>query len=298
MSRYPENYGNHTTKASAPGPARRLGTRVPVDLANELTPKVKVSCTLAPEGIIWGRYRNENVAVMHLQLRAIEPPGYKLRHFQLDIRFTSSLPPHSTVGAGSQEQDVPPVWLLQSPSPSPVPEYIEGRPWMENRSQGLTVEPSVQTGAGGGSLGSFYRTTERSITYKWQFRSYPVSDEHNIPTTATWIWESNKNNPQVEDRGTLYGGLALCSTGRDLRLECKVKGKLCKGDWWSRFGTPEAEPGLWWRELGAPTTDIEDHVNSLKEKMKIMNIAAPARESPGACSIRLLRSWRNANDNR
>jgi hypothetical protein len=156
----------------------------------------------------------------------------------------------------------------------------------------------VQAGAGGGSLGSFFRTTERSITYKWQFRSYPVSDEHNHPTTATWIWESNKNNPQVEDRGTLHGGLALCTAGKDLRLECRVEGKLCKGDWWSRFGTPKAEPGLWWRELGSPTTNIEDHVNSIEEKIKQMNMAAAARKSPEACSNRLLRSWRNVNENR
>lgn len=284
MSRYPRYYGASTTGALTPEPARKLNTRAPTDLANDLTPKVKVSCILAPEGIIWGNYRNEHVAVMHLQLRAIEPPGYKLRHFQLDIRFASS----SSADMGAQEQDVPSVWLLQSPSPSPMPEYIEGRPWTESQSQGFKFEPSVQAGAGGGSLGSFFRTTERSITYKWQFRSYPVPDENNYPTTATWIWESNKNNPQVEDRGTLHGGLALCSTGNDLKMECKVEGKLCKGDWWSRFGMPKAEPGLWYRELGPPTTNIEDHVNKLEAKMREMNIAAPARECPETYLNRLL----------
>lgn len=280
MSRYPRNYG--TTGAPAPGPARKLDTRAPTDLANDLTPKVKVSCILAPEGIIWGNYKNENVAVMHLQLRAIEPPGYKLRYFQLDIRFASS----GSADMGAQEQDLPSAWLLQSPSPSPMPEYIEGRPWTENQSQGFTFDPSLQAGAGGGSLGSFFRTTERSITYKWQFRSYPVS-EHNHPTTATWIWESNKLNPQVEDRGTLYGGLVLCSKGKNLQLECKVEGKLCKGDWWSRFGTPKAGPGLWYRELGPPTTNIEDHVNKLEAKMKRMNLAPPARECQQSCLNRL-----------
>lgn len=277
MSRYPRNYGASTTEAPKPEPARELKGEAPINLVNGLTPKVKVTCYLTSEGIIWGKYRNQHVAVMHLQLRANEPAGYKLRHFQLDIRFVSS----STADIRVQEQDLPSVWLLQSPSPSPMPAYIEGRPWTEKKSQGHKFEPSVQAGAGGGSLGNIFRTTERSIEYKWKFRSYPDPNEKNYPTTATWIWESNKLNPEVEDRGTLYGGLALCSKVNDLKMECRVEGKLCKGDyWWSRFGMQKAEPGLWYKKLGPPTIDVEDDVNKLEAKMKTMNIAAPARKCP------------------
>jgi hypothetical protein len=223
---------------------------------------------------------------MHLQFRAVEPPGYKLRDFELDIQFAQgpnpSLPGIHPSDTTAEDQDLqsPAVWLLQSPSPSPLPEYIEGRPWSETQSRGITVEPSGQIGVGGGSLGSFSRTTEKSIFYKWQFRSYPISDEHNHLTTAKWIWESNKNNPQVEDRGTLHGAVVLRSAGTDLLLQCNVEGRLCKGPWWRRFRTGKAEPALWWAKLGTPTFNFDEHVKNLQAKVNEMNMVAPVRKSP------------------
>lgn len=260
MSAYPQKYRDrHRSRGSSPASTRELDARAPTDLANRLTPKVKVSCILSPEGITWGSYKNDQVAIVRLQLRANEPPGYKLKYFQLSIAFTPKYR-----GTDSAPNLRPSVWLLQDPNPSPLPEYIEGRPWSETQSRGYTVEPSVQAGVGGGSLGSYQRTTERSVFHKWQFRSYPDSDENNYPTTATWIWESNKANPQVEDRGVLHAAVAVHHGGEDLDLECRVEGKLSRGSNWFGFGTEKSQPARWSRKSEPSTFDVADALQNLK----------------------------------
>lgn len=313
MSRYPQSYQDHAARKDALGSARTLDSKLPTDLANRMTQKVNVSCMLAPEAIIWGKYGDDPTAIMHLKLRSTEPPGYKLRYFKVDLRFAAAAAPtnasalpsvvspapsasshsptpsiHSTQPASASAStsalvSLPQsrVWLPQTPSPSPLPEYIEGRPWSETQNRGVTVDPSVNTGAGGGRLGSFFRTTEKSVFFKWQFRSYPDPDENNHPTTATWIWEANKINPQVENRGVLHAAVVLCHSGTELSLECNVKGKLCQGHLFSKFGTKKSKPALWRREPGPSTDDVKAHLDELKTKLNTLNMVAPARKSPG-----------------
>ncbi|KAL4986713.1 hypothetical protein BDW68DRAFT_162647 [Aspergillus falconensis] len=163
MSRYSQRYGASTSGMRTPGAPRVLDAKVPTDLANKLTSKVRVSCILAPDGIIWNRYKDGNVVIMRFHLRAIEPPGYKMRNFELDISFAPASQASSPLVPAGTSTDTthsglcsPSVWLLQEPFRSPLPEYIEGRPWSETQSRGFTVEPSAQVGAGGGSFGSFF----------------------------------------------------------------------------------------------------------------------------------------------
>ncbi|KAJ0413312.1 hypothetical protein BJY00DRAFT_63680 [Aspergillus carlsbadensis] len=286
MSRYPQRYGAFSRGVLAPGAPRTLDPMAPADLANQLRHKVRVSCILAPDGIIWNRYKNKTVVIIRFQLRPIEPPGYKMRSFELDISFapvshanSSSVSGGTSADTANSESSYPSVWLLQNPFPNPLPEYIEGRPWSETHSQGFTVEPSVQVGAGGGNLGSLFRTTEKSIIHKWQFRSYAIADEHNRPTTAKWVWESNKSNRQVESRGALHAAVALHSSRTDgLLLQCKVEGRLCNGWWWERFRTKRSEPAIWLAELGPPSNDFENHFKNLEARIKKMNMVESPRE--------------------
>ncbi|KAL4747466.1 hypothetical protein BDW72DRAFT_196679 [Aspergillus terricola var. indicus] len=180
----------------------------------------------------------------------------------------------------------PSVWLKETPYQNPLPEYVEGLPSSETQSRGFAVEPSAQAGAGGGSLGSVFRTTERLVNRKWTFRRYPISNEHGHPTAAKWIWEANKSNPQVEGRGALHGAAVLQSAGTDdLVLQCRVDGKLCNGWWWKKFKARDSEPALWLAKLGSPSDTFEDLFNSLEKKIKGMNTVGLAREQEPTSQI-------------
>lgn len=144
------------------------------------------------------------------------------------------------------------------------------------QNHGVVVDPAVDAGVGG-RLGTFSRTTEKSVSYKWQFRSYPDRDENHHLTTATWIWSANKINPQVEDRGVLHAAVALRHAGTELSLQCNVKGKLCEGHWIGKFGTKKSEPAIWCQQPGPSITDVKTHLDGLTTKLNALNMVAPAR---------------------
>lgn len=276
MSRYKQRHENSHASRQPLAPPRILaddGTSR--DLANALTKHVKVTCSLTPDGITWGKYGQYDAAVMHLLFKAVEPPGYKLKYFKLDLKFAPvpGVTPADTV-----------VCLLQEDQPVPLtgvaPQYIEGRPWTEARSSGGSIEPEIQAGGGGGRLGSLFRTKEKSILYRWMFRSHALPDkESNIMTNAGWIWESNPINPQIEDRGYLYGGVAFRHCSQPLMLKCKVKGTLCQGPIWLRFKTLRAEPGIWTKTPSPSIHDIANHVKELESAMLARNKVAVSRKS-------------------
>ena len=273
MSRHRQKFRNHVSTGGPPVTSpkvHQISGESDKDFANRLTPKVRVSCYLTSDSVVWRTYRTKAVAIFHLKLIAREPPGYKLANFEVNIAFQQSRPASTTT-----EEESPVRLLQQSPSPSTLPVYIEGRPWSETQARGTTVDPELQVMGSGGHVGSYHRTTEKSVSYKWQFTSVPVPNENNDPTGATWTWRSNKINPQVENRGILYGAVTLRCPGEDLIFNCHVTGRLCQGSRWWWFGDEKSEPAHW--RIDTPksaTADIEDKIRGLKVKIDQLNTAA------------------------
>jgi len=250
------------------------------DLASALTEHVRVTCSLTSDGITWGKYHQRDAAVMHLLFRTLEPTGYKLKYFKLNLKFAFA-PGVAPANAA--------VCLLQEDQPVPLtgvaPVYIEGRPRTEARSTGISVDPEVEAAGGGGRLGSWFRTKEKSLSYRWMFRGSARSDsESHIMTNAEWLWESNPLNPQIEDRGNLYGGVAFRHDGQRLILKCEVEGRLCQPKW-LRFGTSRAEPTFWEKSPQVLEQDITDKVRNLETVMLCRNRAAVQRMSSPMISI-------------
>ena len=279
MSRYSQKHKDFAEDKKITIPPRRLeGDGRAYDLTSPLieSAHVRVTCSLASDGIIWGKYKENDAAVMHLLFNANEPPGYKLKHFKLDLSLGTIEPPTS---------GIPQVYLLHEMQPVPLPgvapQYIEGRPWTKKETQGPTIGPKVDAGGVGVEIASWFRTTEMSKEYRWIFRGKASPDHKtNVMTNASWIWESNKENPQVEDRGYLHGGLAFRHGGGALRLICDVEGKLCKDSRWYRFGKPDrAEQKVWEKPTVLSTYSIKKHVENLELVMLARNQVAVARKS-------------------
>ena len=279
MSRYTDKHKDlREDQKIAIAPRAREMVGPSYDLAAPLieSANVRVTCSLASDGIIWGRYKEDDAAVMHLLFNAFEPEGYRLKHFQLDL------------GLGTTEASdgsIPQVYVLHESQPEQLPgvapRYIEGRPLTVQQGRGFTVGPKLEAGFGGGELGSWSRTSEKSVAYRWIFQGKAVSDSKTgVMTKASWSWEANKVNPQVDDIGDLHGGLALRHGGAPLRLVCDVEGKLSRGYRRFCFGRSlKAKQKVWERPAELSSDCIEDYVKNLGSLMIDRNTRPVARKS-------------------
>lgn len=269
-------------------PPRKVHQSSPIlDIANAELGKFKIKCFLKRNQTFWGKHEGDSAAVFHFTMQMKEPSGSKLGSFELTVSFIPSEPASVvTVSTGIAASTASPsspcnsVFLLDEPQPA---ERIWGLPLSRDIMKGWDIGPEIETPTGGGRFGGINRSTEWTDNRSWRFEATP-DGEDGLLTSATWTWEANPLNTQVEDRKVLYGGVAIRHDGQPFTIQCHVEGRTWRAEGSHKFGIfssdklDPSEPRQWTMTPKLVDTDIKCHIDALESEMKRLNTAAPARK--------------------
>ncbi|KAK5072298.1 hypothetical protein LTR70_010336 [Exophiala xenobiotica] len=275
IGRFRRDRGRLAADSASAGQFRNITSRGPArDLAQAEVGRTKVNCWLEGRGRRWGIYEGQLAAIFEFKIAAQEPSGSKLDNFELALTF-------SAPGRGEQTP-LPPGFAAQGVGvyliPMPAPALVLGWPTARQVAREGAFNPAMEfPGGGGASVGTLTGSSERTVERCWTFRSGLRGNAYGIPVTATWTWVANPDNPQIEDRGVLYGGLALQHDGHPFQATCQVTAKRGKlGD--IRYaGTSQSMP--WTIVPDLSLEELATSIDQLEEKMTRLNQGAAARAS-------------------
>ncbi|ETN45460.1 uncharacterized protein HMPREF1541_09292 [Cyphellophora europaea CBS 101466] len=244
----------------------------PRNLARTDIRRARVSCCLKASDTKWGKQADHNVAIFFLEIVMYQPPGYLLKDLTLQIKFLEQDPDR----AGSRSRRRARLWLINNPSPT----HVTGTPRNQHHTRGYSIEPGGGAGAISFSLGRFGHERSMERARSWIFRSNRDLDEHDNYTGASWIWESNKYNPQVDGPGPLQAALVVRHPSQPFFVTCTVEGNLRKNYSILRlFRRNHQEPAEIRMILPVVNDrDLSQDIDTLEDKITRLNLEFDRRE--------------------
>lgn len=251
----------------------RLGPGAPPRaVARQSFGSATITCCIQGAHSKWGKHEQQDAAVLYFMIDASQPPDFKLQHFELRLEFSTTATNTSQFVQRSSGTE-PYLYLIAKPSP----DWVGGIPTTRRRAETVNLQPSTEAVGVAGTVGGYTRNEERETQSSWNFRSNWDANQQGVYNVASWKWVANANNPQVEDRGALYGALALRSPTQPFYLSSEVQGRLTRESGLHIFKlTPRTEseqpciaqltPTDSDEDLGAEITQLEEEIVKLNVK--------------------------------
>ena len=190
-----------------------------IDLANNPVDEVSVGCWLDTKKLKWGRYNDQDTAILHLTIEANHPSNIEVGDFQIDLAFAShqTIPESAPARIPDGTQHCPPTSqerLTAGVTASTTAQNDAPAPSEEQKEIELHGKPAPST---------VFRNQQSS----WNFSGHRVAAQGGRASIARWIWSSQQPKCSVTHCGSLHCGCIIRHGGpnQPISIMYRIEGR-------------------------------------------------------------------------